>query len=64
MLTDGFTYVGSHNTRADVSYNSRNVLAAMKRRREGPEDVGSGACGVVFQTERLVSNCSVACDEN
>jgi len=41
---DCCTYVGSHDTRADVSCNNRNVLAAMKRRREGTEFVGSGAC--------------------
>jgi len=40
------------------------MLAAMKRRREGPEDVGSSACGVVLQRERMISNSSVACDEN
>jgi len=48
------TYVGNHDTRADVSYKSRNVLAAMRRRREGPEDVGSGAYGVVLGRERIV----------
>jgi len=40
------------------------VLAAMKRIREGPEVVGSGACGVVLQRERLINNCSAASDEN
>jgi len=61
---DCSTYVGNHDTRAYVSCNSRNVLAAMKRIREGPEVVGSGACGVVLQRERLINNCSAASDEN